>query len=199
MLGHIAGLSHTLLLLAPTTLLRAEIPDAIRSLISCSVLHPPAVFADALIAIASMGMGYFDPLTSSVVKLAVRVLRAAVKNSTLSPPTFSLIFPVLKFALTVHGVDAVVHDDALDVLAAHVDPCGSWPRAEMIGVLLHVMLKSINLRESAKTALLELCTGLEPFDISQLLDGCLSEIVLIRVVSLDALAKIVDIPGNKVR
>mmetsp|Transcript_36317 Transcript_36317/g.82796 ORF Transcript_36317/g.82796 Transcript_36317/m.82796 type:complete len:2659 (-) Transcript_36317:74-8050(-) len=185
--------------LAPLALLSTSVPGTLHELVgaSCRVYSPAASkyqlqLGRALYAVMATddedGDSVWDRLR--LVEGTTLALNSLVKaNGPLSPQALTLLFPIIRAALTLHGVSQQVEDAGLAILELHTAAAVAWDRSSMLQVLINVMDNKPRVRSVAEALMLALADGLASTEVNELLLGLSSSMSCTRLASVRALLR----------
>ncbi|KAI9492588.1 armadillo-type protein [Zychaea mexicana] len=162
--------------------------------------------------IASIPSRWLDEPLADLVGRVLYRLRFVTESRPLDPASFGYCFPVLQQIIYQGGIgvsggadnEAVLEQVvmAVDIIGFHCSRGGSspvMPKKDMIATLLYSIKEYPQCTKSAKTSLIELCESMNAADIGEdeeninseeintLLQGLLSEELLVRNAALSAL------------
>lgn len=127
--------------------------------------------------------------------MGVHSLTRPPRRYPLPVEAFTLVFPLLRYAIQNPSVGSELQDAALKSVAQHTGATDLWPRNTIIGMLVSVMTANARIRKAAADIVLKHASHLNPAAVDELLDGCLSPEAAVRGACVDSLAAVPGIPG----
>ena len=194
--NYLSQIAHAVYPLSASRLLSDSVPRVIRSLVACCARRFSPGVTDALYLVARAASAPLSREETEEVRGATTSALEVVGRTALPPESFSVIFPLLRYALLFSAARPELQEAAIAATALHTDTASPWPRAEMLAVLIEVVAHAPRIRKAAVDVMMRLAAGLDPADVGELLDGCLSPVAAVRTACLDGLARVPGLSGE---
>ena len=192
---YLSTLSPALTSMAPSPLMSERMPGLISSLAKCCQPSLPSVVSDALFLVHSAQEEREMEEIAMTRKAVAAISEKVQQMGLLGSGTFSMVFPLLRRALSTATIGSETLDSALEVVTLHSRQSGIQPEP-VIAVMMAVMAKNARLRKSANENVLKLSAMLLPANVGDLLDGGISAVPAVRMACLEGLSRVQGLPGD---